>query len=43
MFVDETEKSDGLKSNVKDILKYNAVSKKYLNWMMAFTWGNMKK
>ena len=43
MFVDETEKSDSLKSNIKNILKYNAVSKKCLNWMMMFTWGNMKK
>ena len=43
MFVDETEKSDDLKSNIKDILKYNAMSKECLHWMMAFTWGNMKK
>lgn len=43
MFVNEIEKSNSLKSNIKDILKYNAVSKKYLSWMTIFKFGNMKK
>ena len=43
MFVNEVEKNSSLKSDIKDILKYNAISKGYLNWMTSFKWGNMKK
>lgn len=43
MFVNETEKSNSLILNIKEILKYNVISRKYLNWMTAFKWGDMKK
>ena len=43
LFVNETEKNFSFKATVKDILKYNAVTHKSLNWMTSFTWGNMKK
>lgn len=43
MFVNEIEKDSHFKSDIKDILKYNAISKNYLKWMTVFKWGNMKK
>lgn len=43
MFVNEIEKNSSLKSEIKDILKYEIISKRYLNWMTLFKWGNMKK
>lgn len=43
LFVNEIEKDFSIKSNIKDVLKNNAISKRSLNWMTTFKWGNMKK
>lgn len=43
LFVNEIEKKQSLKSDIKDILKYNAVKHRTLRWLTIGKWGNMKR